>query len=565
MAVPAVLKIDVIVDAAKAVSGLDETSKAAGSMKDNFKTAGKAVAGAVGTAAIISFGKDSIAAANESAVATARLDQVFKSMGDTTGEASKQAQAYASAMSAKTAIDDEAIMAAQAQLATFGAVSDQTARSAGVFDRATSAAADLAAAGFGSLDSNAVQLGKALQDPTKGMTALAKSGVTFTDAQKDQIKALQDSGQLLEAQKIVLGAVETQVKGTAEATATSSDKATLKFGEMQEMIGAKLLPVVNVLADLFTKYGDVLIPLVGIIAAVVAINAIWNAVMLMNPIILIVAGIVAFIAILVLAYQKVDWFRAIIDTLWQVFKSSFDAILDIVKVVYNWIKDNWPLLLAIMTGPIGVAVLIITKNWDTIKDAARAVVDWVMDRWNDLTGFLSRIVQTYVTIFSAIVEAIKLPIAAATEVYNWVTGKIQALADFISNIIGSISSSASSIANALKGPINAVIRAWNRIEFSIPGVDVGPVHFGGITIGTPDIPELAKGGVVLRTGLALVHEGEQFSGVGRKLGGSTVNITVQTTGLGADAPSIQRAVAQALRGYTARNGPLPFPVSSRIA
>jgi hypothetical protein len=59
--------------------------------------------------------------------------------------------------------------------------------------------------------------------------------------------------------------------------------------------------------------------------------------------------------------------------------------------------------------------------------------------------------------------------------------------------------------------------------------------------------------------MAVVHEGEQFSGVGRRFG-TNVTINVNTTGLGADSPDIQRAVMNALRGYASRNGALDLPV-----
>jgi len=245
MAGPAILKIDIIADATKALRSLGLLESKADGTGSKLSGLGKGLAGVVGSAAILKFGTDSVKAAEESAVATSRLENVFRQMGDTTGDAAKAAEHYAGVLSRKIGVDDEAIMAAQAQLATFGKVSDATARTAGIFDRATSAAADLAAAGFGSLDSNAVQLGKALQDPTKGLTALARSGVTFTDQQKAQIAAMQKSGDLLGAQKIVLAAIESQVGGTAAATATSSDKMKVAYGELQEQIGGKLLPVVS--------------------------------------------------------------------------------------------------------------------------------------------------------------------------------------------------------------------------------------------------------------------------------------------------------------------------------
>jgi hypothetical protein len=580
---PALLKIIIDADATKAVAGMKDATTAASGISGSLKTVGKVIGPALGVGAVVGFGKASVTAAQESAVATARLDQIFQSMGDSTGEASKAAQTYASALSAKTGVEDESIMAGQAQLATFGEVSSESARMAGIFDRATAAGADLAAAGFGSIDSNAVQLGKALQDPAKGMTALAKSGVTFTDAQKDQIKAMQESGDLLGAQKILLGAVETQVGGTAEATATSTGKMSLKFGELQEQVGGKLLPVISVMADIFTKYMDVLLPLAGVILAVVAaykawtiiqgimnilqtegnvITALWNALLLANPIVLIVIAIAAVIAILILLYFKVGWFRDLVDAAFRFVADAFGWIVDAAKAVFDWVKNNWPLLLAILTGPFGIAVLLITKNWDTIKDAAKAVVDWVTDKFTDLSGFFSRIASTIGSVLGDIANSIRYPIDAATQAVQWVIDKFNSLVDFFKGLIESVRNTIGDVAGAIKDPLNAVIRAWNNIEFGIPGIDVGPVHWAGFTVGTPNIPELAKGGMVMRSGLALVHEGEQFSGVGKSFSkGQTINITVNTTGLGADAPQIQRAVVHALRGYTARNGPLQVPVA----
>src|SRR5262245_25034342 len=175
MAAPAILKIDIIADAAKAQRALKQTADAGQKTGSKLKGIAGAVAGGFAAGAVLSFGKSVLSAATDSEKATRRLEQVFASMGDTTGGAAKAAEDYAGALSKKIGVDDDAIMAAQAQLATFGAVSDATARQAGIFDRATAAAADLAAAGFGTLDGNAVQLGKALQDPTKMLGSLAKA------------------------------------------------------------------------------------------------------------------------------------------------------------------------------------------------------------------------------------------------------------------------------------------------------------------------------------------------------------------------------------------------------
>jgi Flp pilus assembly pilin Flp len=395
---------------------------------------------------------------------------------------------------------------------------------------------------------------------------------------------MQKSGDLLGAQQIVLGAVEKQVKGTAEATVTSQQKAALAFGEVQEQVGGKLLPVLNTVLDLFSRFSGVIIPVAAAIAGLViavkayqiaqqlasaataiwsGIQAVFNAIMLLNPIMLIVIAIVALIAIIVVAYMKIGWFRDGVQAAWDGVKAAFDMMWNVVQAVFNWIKDHWPLLLAIITGPIGIAVLLITKNFDTIKDVAMTMVNWVMDRFQDLTGFLSRIVGSIQGILTTIADAIKYPIDAATAAVQWVIDKFNSLVDFFRNLVNTISGYVSDIADAITGPINAVIRAWNNLSFTVPKIHVPgtDIDIGGNTINFPDIPTLATGGLVMRTGLALVHEGETFSGVGKSSKPATVNITVNTTGLGADAPQIQKAVVSALRNYTSRNGALNLPIA----
>lgn len=67
----------------------------------------------------------------------------------------------------------------------------------------------------------------------------------------------------------------------------------------------------------------------------------------------------------------------------------FDTIKRWISNVFNWVKDNWPLLLAILTGPFGLAVLLIQRNWDTIKTGVTAVKDWIVDRFNDVVSFIT--------------------------------------------------------------------------------------------------------------------------------------------------------------------------------
>jgi phage-related protein len=559
VAAPAILKIDIIADATKAAAALDKTGKAASGTGSKLKAIAGAATTGLAVGAMIQFGKASAQAALEAGKNTARLEQVFRSMGDTTGSAAKAAEDYASKLSKHIGVDDDAIMKGQALLATFGAVSGETARAAGIFDRATAAGADLAAAGFGTIESNAVQLGKALQDPVKGLAALGRSGVTFTAAQKKQITNLVKHNKLLDAQKIVLGAVEQQVGGTAAATATSADKMNVAFGETEESIGNALLPVLNALAPMLQTIAEFIQKNIGWLmplAVVIGVLAVaWNIASVaatlfgtsmlaaLWPVLLVIAAIAALIAIGVLIVKNWDTIKAAASAVWQFMQRAWDGILNAVRTAFNWIKANWPLLLAILTGPIGIAVALIVTHWSTIRSAIAAVLSWIRGAFGTLLGVLTA------------------PFEAAWHVIDAVFGRISGA---VQSALSFVSSTASSIANALRAPLNAIIRGWNAIEIRIPAFGAGPFKFGGATIGLPDIPELATGGTVMRTGFALVHAGEMFSGVGGALagGGTVINVNVTTTGLGADAPQIQRAVVRALRGFTARNGPLDVPVRS---
>ena len=219
-----------------------------------FAAVGAATAAAAAT--LVKFGADSIAAAENVAVANNRLTQVAKSMGifgSETQAVTKRLIDFAEANELTVAVDAEVIKATQAKLLTFKNLAQTADTVGGAMDRATMAALDLAATGFGSAETNAVQLGKALQDPIKGITALARAGVTFNEQEKENIKTLVQSGQVLEAQNVILTAIETQVGGTAAATAKASDRMKLAFDNISESVGAALLPVFQEFADEVVK------------------------------------------------------------------------------------------------------------------------------------------------------------------------------------------------------------------------------------------------------------------------------------------------------------------------
>jgi hypothetical protein len=237
--------------AQNSLAGLQK--KASGVAKGIGRVVG-ALGLSLGFAAMVRGFKDAIGAAEESRVADQRIDAIAESMGEfgtQTQKVTKRIKEYADQQALSVGVDDEVIKATQAKLLTFRNLTKTAGIMGGSFDRATKAAIDMAAAGFGTAESNATQLGKALNDPIKGITALNRAGIQFTEDQKDLIESLVNSGKVLEAQDLILKEIESQVGGTAAATATASEKMNIAFGEVQESIGQILLPLFEKITDWF--------------------------------------------------------------------------------------------------------------------------------------------------------------------------------------------------------------------------------------------------------------------------------------------------------------------------
>lgn len=133
-----------------------------------------------------------------------------------------------------------------------------------------------------------------------------------------------------------------------------------------------------------------------------------NVSFLTNPVFLVIAGIVALGAALVIAYKKSETFRNIVNGAFGVLKNVVGGTVTFITGVIvpfftkklpgaigagiSWVKKNWPTILGILTGPIGWAVLAITKNWDKITGAFTKAKNWVTGTWSKgwsaVSGFI---------------------------------------------------------------------------------------------------------------------------------------------------------------------------------
>jgi phage-related protein len=181
-----------------------------------------------------------------------------------------------------------------------------------------------------------------------------------------------------------------------------------------------VLPLITSLTDWINNnqglFSDLVVTVLAVVAAVkvwTIVQGIFNLVMDANPVMLVILAVAALVVMIVLAYRHSETFRNIVQIAGKVAAASFQWVLTKVQQVFGWMKHNWPLLLAILTGPIGIAVLLIVRNWgritgavqgawntvrrlgssmwDSVKNAATSAVRWVTDKFNGLMNFVSGI------------------------------------------------------------------------------------------------------------------------------------------------------------------------------
>lgn len=236
---------------------ISELKQSLDGMRSYIKGWGDTVKSIVGGAFAIFAAKEAIAAgvefvneANEGAAVQAKLAAVIEATGGAAGYTADQMADMAMELRQITQVDDDVIKGAQTVLATFKEIRGDE------FKRTTAAAVDMAAVLGGDASGAAMQLGKALNDPEKGLTMLTKAGVTFSAEQQKMIKAMVEAGDTAGAQRAILGELEGQFGGAAKAAADATGPwAEIGFviNDVREVLGMGLLAVLEPLMPLLEE------------------------------------------------------------------------------------------------------------------------------------------------------------------------------------------------------------------------------------------------------------------------------------------------------------------------
>lgn len=315
---------------------------------------------------------DGIAEAQEYQSVQAQLAAVLTSTGGAAGLVQSDLNAMAEEYAHLAQGGSEAINALQASLLTFTNITSET------FKRTTMAALDLATAMNGGvlptaeeLRAQSIQLGKALNDPTKGLTALTRVGVEFTVQQQEQIKTLQEAGQVTEAQTIILDELAKEYGGSASAAAETFHGRMVQLnnavGDVKKSIGMALLPTLSVLVDN-------LIDTTGKVAVTDEQMGKWQR------------GIFEVFGSIRTIIQIIGGFIGVIGALAMVFVKAEQVILawatDVVRAIVNVGKNASAVFSAMkqaITGDFGGAL-------DTLKGLVADVFKTTIDYGGQLGG-----------------------------------------------------------------------------------------------------------------------------------------------------------------------------------
>ncbi len=232
--------LDIIIRTLKQGNGDKETTAQLKSLSTGFQQmTGFSLGSVSALAAVGTAMRFVVQQAMESEQAETRLNAVLRATEGQSGMTMESLDRLATSVSNLSGIDDENVQSAESVLLTYRSLNED------IFPRTMNLAADMSAV-FGTDLTTAVRtLGKALDSPTTGLTALRRMGVTFPQEQQTTIRTLVEENRLFEAQTYILDSLEGRIGGVAEAMGNTAQGQINKFkteiGNLAEEIGGPLV------------------------------------------------------------------------------------------------------------------------------------------------------------------------------------------------------------------------------------------------------------------------------------------------------------------------------------
>lgn len=565
-------------------------------------------AAAVGIPALVGFGGAALTAFADAEKVGAQTEAVLKSTGSAAHVTAGQVGELAGNLSKMSGVDDEAIQSGENLLLTFTNVKNGVGKGNDIFDQATATMLDMSVAMGTDASSQAIQLGKALNDPIAGIGALSRVGVTFTDKQKDQIKALVASGKTMEAQKIILKELQTEFGGSAKAAgetfAGSMNKLKVQAGNFMEDVGSKLAPFVLGFSNALGEDG------IGgaFNYAVEQFKKAWPSIQAaLEDLVHKIAGWITGTAAPFLQEQFPVWIEAFWKWIQEVTPPALkalaafigdvgawilnpglptlaDALLNLTKAAWHWIQDATPLALGQLVdwmAQLGSWILNtgVPKLVGFLADLGVKLIDWISDVFPQIPGKMGELVgKIGAWIVTTGIPQLAVWTAKITELFGSMIldaakDAPEKLGQLIGAIAGWIKDKAPGLMEDAKQVLVGIITAPFKIAFNtIAGFwnnTVGKIHFdvpdwvpglGGKGFNFPTIQPLAAGGIVKSPTMALIGEAgpEAVIPLNRSaegLGGNSVTVNFYGP---QDRAGVAREIESILTDFVRQGGNLRF-------
>lgn len=283
----------------------------------------------------------------EQAASERRLNSVLEATGNAAGYTLDQLKAMAGELQSITTIGDEVTLSNMAIIATFKNIKGEQ------FKEATLLAMDMAEVLGVDLKQASMQVAKALNDPIMGLGALSRSGVSFSESQREMVKSLMESGDMMGAQRIILDELAGEFGGAAQDKAKSfggqMQQISNRIGDLHEIMGKNLMPLFNELIPLWDAFVTALENTIGPVTELITLGVKW-AKDWYSELTPFFEDMIEF-AVMVYTSYETYWTQAfdVVELAMQGFMLSVTMIYEELKHVFlvgapelvKWFARNW--------------------------------------------------------------------------------------------------------------------------------------------------------------------------------------------------------------------------------
>lgn len=372
--------------------------------------------------------------AKDASAGQAQLAAGIKSTGNAANVTIKGLLDRASALQAMSGQTDDSIVKTEGLLLTFTKIKNSGPNK--VFDDATLAAANMSARMGGDASSSAIQLGKALNDPIKGISSLSRVGVTFDDAQKKTIATMVKTGNVAGAQRVILAELNKEFGGSAAAQGQSLPGVLARirrgYEDVTQSVAEGIIPIVlpalRWIADRAGTAGAAVAKGMSVIQRALGgidFSAIIKGVVAFSPLMIILRALQPFIPQLVAAFMPL-------------VKSVFSVLQTILPVVVGLVQT---LLGALM--PLIAPVLDIVTAFMPLVGVLAQLLGSILKPVIALLGILLKPILALIgPLIKALVPALSLVASTLGDVIDWISkgidwfGKLKINGVSVSELMG---------------------------------------------------------------------------------------------------------------------------------